>query len=49
MNNEYCYGNDFNEINSEDMRTAMQRAQLKGYRKYKHPIAWAAFQMTGGL
>lgn len=32
-----------------DMRSAIQKAQLSTYKKYKHPIAWAAFQMTGGV
>ena len=38
----------YKNLKTQDMRTALQRAQLDAYRKYQHPIAWAAFQMTGG-
>lgn len=35
-------------LKTTDKRTALQQAQLSALRKYHHPIAWAAFQMTGG-
>lgn len=38
----------YTNLKSMDQRTALQKAQLTNLRKYKHPIAWAAFQMTGG-
>lgn len=31
-----------------DQRSALQKAQLSTKAKYKHPIFWASFQMTGG-
>jgi len=39
----------YNNLKKSDKRSSMQRAQIKGIKKYKHPIAWAAFQMTGGI
>jgi len=39
------YGN----LRTMDMRTAMQIAQISTYKKYKHPLMWAAFQITGGV
>ncbi len=38
----------YSNLNSMDKRDAMQKAQLLALKKYKHPISWAAFQMTGG-
>ena len=35
-------------LGSLDIREAMQKSQLEGLRKYNHPFAWAAFQVTGG-
>ena len=37
-------------VNSRSMSLlrALQKAQLRGIEKFKHPIAWAAFQLTGG-
>ena len=39
----------YTRLKSQDKRSSMQQAQIKGIEKYKHPIAWAAFQMTGGI
>lgn len=38
----------YQNLKSTDARTAMQQAQLANLKKYKHPFAWAAFQITGG-
>jgi len=38
----------YNNLKTTDKRHAMQKAQIKGIKKYQHPVAWAAFQMTGG-
>jgi len=39
----------YSNLKKSDKRSSMQEAQIKGIKKYKHPIAWAAFQMTGGI
>ncbi|MCK4742299.1 MAG: CHAT domain-containing protein [Sulfuriflexus sp.] len=39
----------YKNLRKMDKRSSMQQAQIKGIKKYKHPIAWAAFQMTGGI
>ena len=39
----------YNKLKIMDKRRALQEAQLVAMKKYKHPIAWAAFQMTGGI
>jgi len=39
----------YKNLKSMELRTAMQKAQLSVLRKYKHPIYWAAFQITGGI
>lgn len=38
----------YDKLKTMDKRSALQQAQLVGIKKYRHPIAWAAFQMTGG-
>lgn len=38
----------YRNLKKMDLRKAMQQAQLSTIKKYKHPIAWAAFQVTGG-
>jgi len=39
----------YNNLKTTDKSSALQQAQLVGIKKYKHPLAWAAFQMTGGI
>jgi len=39
----------YSKLRKMDKRSSMQQAQIKGIQKYQHPIAWAAFQMTGGF
>ena len=39
----------YKELQSHDVRSAMQRAQLTVKAKYNHPQAWAAFQLVGGV
>lgn len=39
----------YSNLKKLNKRSSMQQAQIKGLKKYKHPIAWAAFQMTGGI
>lgn len=38
----------YKNLKRMDLRKAMQKAQLAALKKHKHPIAWAAFQVTGG-
>ena len=38
----------YSQLKNSDKRRAMQQAQIFGIKTYKHPIAWAAFQVTGG-
>jgi CHAT domain-containing protein len=38
----------YKNLKNMDLRKAMQQAQLETMKKYDHPIAWAAFQVTGG-
>jgi CHAT domain-containing protein len=38
----------YRNLKKTDLRRAMQKAQLETMKKYDHPIAWAAFQVTGG-
>jgi CHAT domain-containing protein len=35
-------------LKSMGLREAMRKAQLSALEKYKHPLNWAAFQLTGG-
>ena len=41
--------NFYINLKTMDKRSALQKAQQAGIKKYKHPITWAAFQMTGGI
>lgn len=38
----------YQKLKKMDLREAMQKAQIKALKKYKHPVSWAAFQVTGG-
>ncbi|MBD2859607.1 CHAT domain-containing protein [Spongiibacter sp. KMU-158] len=38
----------YQNLNSMDIRSAMQAAQIAAIKKYPHPVSWAAFQLTGG-
>jgi len=38
----------YRNLKNADKRSAMQQAQIKSLKTFKHPIAWAAFQLTGG-
>ena len=39
----------YKNLQSQDVRGAMQQAQLAVKAKYEHPYAWAAFQLVGGV
>jgi CHAT domain-containing protein len=39
----------YTNLKSMGLREAMRKAQLSALKKYKHPLNWAAFQMTGGI
>ena len=38
----------YTNLKSMGLREAMRKAQLSALKKYKHPLNWAAFQVTGG-
>jgi len=44
---EYLMIDFYKNLNSMDMRIALQQAQLSTMGKYQHPLHWAAFQITG--
>ena len=39
----------YTNLKSMGLREAMRKAQLSALEKYKHPLNWAAFQVTGGI
>ena len=39
----------YTNLKSMGLREAMRKAQLSALKKYKHPLNWAAFQVTGGI